>query len=96
VQSGDLWISHSHRATAQRIDSHESNDACNSLPAALLTACDAQNPFECMCMAERRGGGEHLFDWKQRKFLIDFSKVLMGNLQFSRPVKIMKNKNEIL
>lgn len=59
MQSGDLWISHSHRATAQRIDSHESNDACNSLPAALVpTACDVQNPFGCMCMAERGGGGE--------------------------------------
>lgn len=58
VQSGDLWISHSHRATAQRIDSHESNDACNSLPAALPTACDVPNPFERMCMAERGGGGE--------------------------------------
>ncbi len=55
MHSGDLWISHSHRATAQ---SHESNDACNSLPAALPTACDVPYPFERMCMAERGGGGE--------------------------------------
>lgn len=75
--------------TAHR-HSHESNDACNSLPAALPTACDVQDLFERMCMAKRGGAGEFvacLIGSKDRVRLIFAGFPLETELQLTMPGK---------